>query len=104
MTYNTPTTYHNYTDYLSQNETYAHQMWSNIDTSPLEVALTDEYAAEHGLGISILRFPWDPSKGIYFLKVYHHLHCLVRTAHVSCLKSLGEVDVDLALAEAYKNA
>ena len=42
------------------------------------VALSDEWAAEHDLPRSVFRFPWDEgSKGIYYLKAYHGLHCLV---------------------------
>lgn len=48
----------------------------NLDS--LVVALEDTWAAEHGLPKSVFRFPWDPeTKGVYFLKVYHGLHCLV---------------------------
>ena len=42
------------------------------------VALSDEWAAENSIPRSIFRFPWDEErKGIYYLKVYHGLHCLV---------------------------
>ena len=49
-----------------------------MDLNSLVVALDDKWAAEHELPISVFRFPWDPEvKGMYFLKVYHGLHCLV---------------------------
>ena len=42
----------------------------------MAVALTDEYAESHGLPIAD-RFPWDDDKGLYFIKAFHQLHCLV---------------------------
>ncbi|TGO26868.1 hypothetical protein BPAE_0051g00030 [Botrytis paeoniae] len=64
-------------DYMSNNDTLQDEMWDGIDTSPLVVALDDEWATEHQLPLSVFRFPWDPeAKGIYFLKAFHGLHCL----------------------------
>ena len=53
-----------------------------MDSSPIIVALTDDYALKHNLDLSA-RFPWDDNKGIYHVKVFHHLHCLVRPLHHS---------------------
>lgn len=58
------------------NDTIAYEAWDAIDTSPVVVALSDDYALSHGLELSV-RFPWDPNKGIYHVKAFHHLHCLV---------------------------
>ena len=78
LTYDTPTTYQNYTDYMSSDQAKADDLWASIDTSPMVVALRDDWAVEHDLPLSIFRFPWDQdSKGLYYLKVYHGLHCLV---------------------------
>lgn len=62
------------------NETRDEEMWLNTDASPVVVALTHEYAEEHGLPPSF-PFPWDDGKSVYYLKVFHQLHCLVRTAN-----------------------
>ncbi|KAF7931133.1 uncharacterized protein EAE97_009342 [Botrytis byssoidea] len=77
LKYDTPLIYYNHTDYMSNNDTLQDEMWDSIDTSPLVVALDDEWATEHQLPLSVFRFPWDPeAKGIYFLKAFHGLHCL----------------------------
>lgn len=79
LKYDTPLIYYNHTDYMSNNDTLQDEMWDSIDTSPLVVALDDEWATEHQLPLSVFRFPWDSeAKGIYFLKAFHGLHCLVR--------------------------
>lgn len=77
LAYDTPLIYYNHTDYMSNNDTLQDEMWDRIDTSPLVVALDDDWATEHQLPLSVFRFPWDPeAKGIYFLKAFHGLHCL----------------------------
>ncbi|KAF7855390.1 hypothetical protein EAF04_010133 [Stromatinia cepivora] len=77
LAYDTPLIYYNHTDYMSNNDTLQDEMWDGIDTSPLVVALGDDWATEHQLPLSVFRFPWDPeAKGIYFLKAFHGLHCL----------------------------
>lgn len=74
--YDTPTVYRSHTDYWSNNEAMANELWNSIDTSPVGIALIDAYAEERGLPIAS-RFPWDGTKGTYFIKVFHQLHCLV---------------------------
>ncbi len=69
-------TYHTHTEYGASNDTLADELWEAIDSSPIVVALTDNYAIQHGLETSA-RFPWDDEKGIYHVKAFHHLHCLV---------------------------
>lgn len=59
-----------------KNETLMDELWENLDVSPIVVALSHEYAEEHGLARSA-PFPWDDEKGIYHIKVFHQLHCLV---------------------------
>jgi hypothetical protein len=54
------------------------------------VQFSDEYAREHDLPRSA-RFPWDDSKGVYFIKALHEIHCLVsvqsyRVAYLSLLQ------------------
>jgi hypothetical protein len=53
--------------------------FQNSDTGL--VALTDEYVAGMDLPRA-QRFPWDESKGIYFLHGHHNLHCLVNTQFI----------------------
>ena len=65
-----------YNDYWGSNETLSDQLWESIDTSPVMVSLSQEYIEKHDLPPSI-PFPWDESRGLYFLKAYHMLHCLV---------------------------
>jgi hypothetical protein len=78
LSLDTPTIHYHHTDYWSANQTLADESWESIDTNPMVVALTDEYADSHSLPRSG-RFPWDVSKGRYFVKVFHQLHCLVST-------------------------
>jgi hypothetical protein len=78
LSLDTPSIHYHHTDYWSKNETLADELWEGIDTNPMVVALTDDFADSHGLPRSD-RFPWDESKGRYFVKVFHQLHCLVST-------------------------
>ena len=83
LSLNIPTTHHHHTDYWSANDTIADQLWEAIDTNPMVIALTDDFAASHGLPRSA-RWAWDDGKGRYFVKVFHQLHCLV-SRHTNCL-------------------
>ena len=78
LSLDTPSIHYHHTDYWSANQTLGDELWESIDTDPMVVALTDEYADSHDLPRSD-RFPWDVSKGRYFVKVFHQLHCLVST-------------------------
>jgi len=51
--------------------------WGALDISPGTVALSDDFARQHGLPLS-QRFPWDQSKGIYILGAFHQMHCLIK--------------------------
>lgn len=75
--HDTPVPYHIHTEYTSSNTTLADSLWEALDSSPIIVALTDSYAQSQGLDLSV-RFPWDDTKGIYHIKAFHHIHCLVR--------------------------
>lgn len=79
-----------HTDYGGRNVSLADQLRDAIESSPIIVALTDEYAQSRGLEKSA-RFPWDDSKGIYHVKAFHHLHCLV--SQVSSLSMEMHVDI-----------
>jgi hypothetical protein len=78
LTFNTPTPYHAMTKYWDPNatETDMEAAWDAIDTSPMAVALPDDYARRTGLPPST-RFPWDTERSVYYLKGLHDLHCLV---------------------------
>ena len=78
LEYNTPIMYRAQTDFWSINETLSNELWNALDTSPIGVALTDDYAKQHDLPLAS-RFPWDDEKGTYFIKAFHQIHCLVGT-------------------------
>jgi len=73
-----PTVYRFFTDYWTgeeDNRTQSDKFWETIDIDHAAVALSKEYIKEHQLEESNT-FPWDTDKQVYFIKVYHHLHCL----------------------------
>ncbi|KAF2659357.1 hypothetical protein K491DRAFT_675588 [Lophiostoma macrostomum CBS 122681] len=78
--------YYQHTDYISPNLTLSNTLWEAIDTSPNTIALSPTYIRTHSLNSSI-PFPWDPSKGLYLIKAFHHLHCLknMRRAYLDAL-------------------
>jgi hypothetical protein len=53
------------------------EWWESFDTGPIVVALDHAYTDSHGLARSV-PFPWDDEKGLYHIKAFHDLHCLVR--------------------------
>ncbi|KAI1079500.1 hypothetical protein F5B20DRAFT_166791 [Whalleya microplaca] len=72
------------TQYSSDNETLQEELWRDINIDYGVVALSDEWAAQHGLRTA-QRFPWDQSKGIYILHAFHNLHCL-KIIHISLVE------------------
>ena len=52
------------------------QAWDDINIDAGTVALEDAYVDTIELP-KAQRFPWDESKGIYYIDGYHNLHCLV---------------------------
>lgn len=62
--------------YNSKNDTLTNEAWDAINIDPGSIALSDDYVARTGLPRA-QRFPWDSSKGLYYLNGYHGLHCLV---------------------------
>lgn len=50
------------------------ELWDLINVDNVAVALSCDYIKEHNLEPSE-PFPWDSDKSVYYLKVYHHLHC-----------------------------
>lgn len=69
------------TQYSSDNEKLQDGLWHDINVDNGVVALSDEWAAQHGLRTA-QRFPWDRKKGIYILHGFHNLHCL-KIIHIS---------------------
>ena len=94
----TPTIYHHHTAYWSTNSTESDRLWDAIDTDPMVVALHDSWATAHNLSLSS-RWPWDPSKGRYFLKLFHQLHCLKYVRRHMVALQRGERPLSAAHAE-----
>ena len=65
-----------YKTHWDDNGTAMDDFWEGLDASPIVVALSHDYADEHGLARSV-PFPWDDEKGLYHIKVFHQLRCLV---------------------------
>lgn len=77
LSYDTPVAFDGHSEWLGPNQTHAGELWDNLDVSPLVIAVTDKWAVQRNLDVSESRFPWDDEKGLYYLKAFHHLHCLV---------------------------
>ncbi|PYH43483.1 uncharacterized protein BP01DRAFT_300688, partial [Aspergillus saccharolyticus JOP 1030-1] len=75
LAFDVPTRYTLSTDYTSDNHTRADRMWDSLSLDSMVIAPTIDWAREMGLPDS-WDFPWDPKRKIYFVKVYHQLHCL----------------------------
>lgn len=67
--------------YNSENETEANEAWDKLSYQSGNIALDDDYVARMDLP-EAQRFPWDYSKGLYFVNGHHQLHCLVSNAFV----------------------
>ncbi|KAJ5733452.1 hypothetical protein N7493_002238, partial [Penicillium malachiteum] len=76
LAFDVPVSYFQNTEYNSENQTLADEMWESLSLDGMVIAPTNEWIQEKGLPES-WPFPWDPSnRRLYFLKVYHHIHCL----------------------------
>ena len=64
--------------YVDESDEVSNAAWEAIDYSYGNIALDDDYVAQMGLPVS-QRFPWDNSKGLYFMNAQHQIHCLVRS-------------------------
>lgn len=73
------TTFEAHTPFMSTNSTVANAAWDAVDTNAVALAISRERAHEMGLPPT-LPFPWDHSKGMYFIRGYHYLHGLVRSS------------------------
>jgi hypothetical protein len=79
LEYNKPVTYYAKTDWQSENETLADERWESLNIDSITVAISRDWAAEHGLPPSD-PFYWDLDKDLYHVKGIHDMHCLVRTS------------------------
>lgn len=62
--------------YVNDTEEVTNAAWEAINYDTGNIALNDDYVAEMGLPVS-QRFPWDDTKGLYFMNGQHQIHCLV---------------------------
>ncbi|KAL9600907.1 MAG: hypothetical protein Q9219_002842 [cf. Caloplaca sp. 3 TL-2023] len=76
------------TPYSSDNLTYAHEQWSQLDEDSGVVALPDAYTQQKNLP-KAQRFPWDKSKGLYLLNGFHNLHCIKKLERALMEYQLG---------------
>ncbi|ORY02845.1 hypothetical protein BCR34DRAFT_545514 [Clohesyomyces aquaticus] len=77
LAYDTPVVYESTPAF---NGTSEDEYWSGLDASPFAIALGAEDAKKYGLGPSV-PFPWDDEKQIYYIKAFHHIHCLKIIRH-----------------------
>ncbi|KAE8350630.1 hypothetical protein BDV28DRAFT_35242 [Aspergillus coremiiformis] len=77
LAFDVPTRYSLQNEYISFNKTHADHMWETLNLDGMVIAPTVDWARNRGLPDS-WDFPWDANRKIYFLKVFHQLHCLKR--------------------------
>ena len=61
---------------VAKDRDQADKHWADIDIDAGVVALSDTFVTKNDLP-EAMRFPWDDTKGIYFINAFHNLHCLV---------------------------
>jgi len=77
LSYDTPAIMHRGGSWADPDEELSNPLWDAIEYYAGTVALDHSYAAAKGLPRA-QDFPWDNSKGIYFLNGHHGLHCVKR--------------------------
>lgn len=77
LVFDTPVAYEPISEFWNPNSSTQDMdaAWDAIDTSPMAVALHDDFTRKVGLPLSG-RFPWDTERSIYYLKGIHDLHCV----------------------------
>jgi hypothetical protein len=93
-------TYYSKTDWQSENETIADGLWDGLNMDSITVAISKDWAAEHGLPPSA-PFYWDADKALYHVKGIHGMHCLVRTTVHSPLKRMAYRWTSITLTESH---
>jgi hypothetical protein len=81
--FDTSILYKGHTEYQSENQSVADHAWDSFDTSAIAIAVPDDWSNKHKLPYTE-RFPWDDSKGMYFVKGLHQMHCLVSKPAIPC--------------------
>ena len=76
LKYDTPVVYETYTDYWSENKTLSDELWDSLESDAIAISLTDDFVNDNGIPESE-GFPWDTERSLYFIKAFHHTHCLV---------------------------
>ena len=76
LSWNTPGAFEHNGIYDNKDPKVTEDSWAKLNYDLGSIALSDEYADSVGLPRA-QRFPWDQSKGLYFLNGYHGIHCLV---------------------------
>lgn len=86
LAYDTPTEYKYHNEWWGENRSRADELWESLSTDQLVIAPTTEWIDQMGLQRSAdyksARLPWDQSRGLHFVKVFHQIHCLVSTCRV----------------------
>nr|POE85459.1 phenylalanine aminomutase (l-beta-phenylalanine forming) [Quercus suber] len=75
LEYNVPKNYTYHTEFWNDTGITSDEHWEAISIDPAVIAVSPEWAASQGLPPS-WTFPWDTTKQMYFIKVFHQLHCL----------------------------
>jgi hypothetical protein len=76
----TQNVYQGHIEWSGHNETVVDKLWDDFDVDVGSIALTYEYAAQNGLVTDANEYPWDNTKGMYYVRAFHDMHCLVRIA------------------------
>jgi hypothetical protein len=76
LSWNSPGAFEHNGIYDNKDPKVTEESWDSLRYDLGSVALADEYIESRGLPRA-QRFPWDESKGLYFLNGYHGVHCLV---------------------------
>ena len=76
LSWNTPGEFEHNGIYDNKDPKVTEESWDSLRYDLGSIALSDEYVESVGLP-KAQRFPWDESKGLYFLNGYHGVHCLV---------------------------
>lgn len=64
------------TQYSPHNHTESDHLWDAINPAHGIIAVDHQWATENHWP-NAMDLPDDPTKGVYLLEAYHHLHCLV---------------------------
>ena len=51
-------------------------LWNTLSSQPVAVAIDNSWARQHGLPVTD-PWPWDDDKGLFYIKAFHDLHCVV---------------------------